>query len=180
MIKPGLGKSFKKRSKEFEEFYEATFKQLFCFAYTILKNYCDAEDAVADAYMVLWENWDKSDHIENITGYLYQIVKNNSIKIKEKKLRYNIIENFNLTLIVNTFSPEQELLSKEINERIQQVVYKLPPRCKRVYILAKEQNMSYSEISSLLNISVKTVQAQMIKALKQIRKVVKEYDIHTK
>lgn len=167
------------KNYEFEKLYENNFTKLFYFAYNILNDYRDSEDAVADAFVSIWNRWNELSNIENITAYLYRSVRNNCLKIREKKhLSLDLIEETSFDLIIDPQSPELNLLSKEAIAKIIKAIGELPPRCKLVFILAKEQEMTYSEISILLDISTKTVQNQMTKALDHLRKTLKEYNIN--
>ena len=66
------------------------------------------------------------------------------------------------------FNPAELLLSKEAVDKIMEAVNDLPPKCKLIFRLIKEDGLRYAEVASLLNISVKTVEAQMAIALKRI------------
>jgi RNA polymerase sigma-70 factor (ECF subfamily) len=65
-------------------------------------------------------------------------------------------------------SPEQLLISSEMVRYINKVIDQLAPKCKLIFLLVKESNLRYKEVAELLNISVKTVEAQMSIALKKI------------
>jgi len=64
--------------------------------------------------------------------------------------------------------PENKLISSETYKSIQKAIHDLPPRCKLIFQLAKEQGMRYKEISSILGISVKTIDNQLAIALQKI------------
>ena len=75
-------------------------------------------------------------------------------------------------------SPEDELLKKELIEAVNSAINELPERCKLIFSMNRFEKLRYKEIAEVLEISVKTVEAQMGKALRLLRKSLQNY-IHT-
>jgi RNA polymerase sigma-70 factor (ECF subfamily) len=73
------------------------------------------------------------------------------------------------------FSAHESLLAKELEENIAQAVNKLPAECRKVFELSRIEGLKYREIADTLHISVKTVEAQMSKALKSLRLELSDY-----
>ena len=78
------------------------------------------------------------------------------------------LDDFEYEFTSTYIGPEDAILTSELVQKIQSVVNELPPRCKLVYKLAKEDKLRYKEIADILNISVKTVDNQLSTALKRI------------
>ena len=72
-------------------------------------------------------------------------------------------------------TPDQEVEAKELNTKIQTVINNLPERCRQVFVLSRYEGKKYKEIAALMGISIKTVENQMLKALKTLRKAVSAY-----
>jgi len=172
---------FRKQSNkknEFECLYNTYYEKLYYFSYSILRDENDSQDVIADAFVSVWAKWDDLNNTDNIVGYLYTAVRNNCIKLRQhKNSSLDILEDAGVTLLVDENSPELKLLSQEALGIINKSINELPARCKMIFLMAKEQNMSYKEISLLLNISVKTVQAQMVIALGRIRNTLLKFNI---
>src|SRR5664280_1367333 len=73
------------------------------------------------------------------------------------------------------FSAHESLLAKELEENIAQAVNKLPAECRKIFELSRVEGLKYREIADTLHISVKTVEAQMSKALKSLRLELSDY-----
>ena len=93
--------------------------------------------------------------------------------IKHRKVEHNYIDrellNLYFTEIVQTPEAELELLGEDIRLALKEAVGKLPERCREVFIMSKIEELSNKEIAEKLDISVKTVEAQMTKALTRLR-----------
>ena len=85
-----------------------------------------------------------------------------------------VVEPFNhITIqIHDEYSPEQQLITEEIFKKIHSAVQDLPPRCKMVFKLVREDGLKYDEVAEIMKISVNTVDAQMVIAVKRIREAI--------
>ncbi|MCX6207363.1 MAG: sigma-70 family RNA polymerase sigma factor, partial [Bacteroidetes bacterium] len=140
------------------------------FALSILRSKEDAEEVVSDFFISVWQKRASLLEIENIKLYFFVSIKNISInKLRQKK---RATTSFNEDYLVQFkspfFNPSELLLSKEAVEKILGAINDLPPKCKLIFRLIKEDNLKYAEVAELLNISVKTVESQMAIALKKI------------
>lgn len=153
--------------KLFFHFNDALFNLAICF----VKNKETAEEIVSDTFINLWRNRSRLPEIENLKVYLYVSVKNLCIK---HITRNSAFEDFNLdelhldTVAGTSFSPEDLFVSKEVLNYIHAAIESLPPRCRLIFKLVREDGLKYKEISQILNISVKTIDAQMAIAAKKI------------
>jgi RNA polymerase sigma-70 factor (ECF subfamily) len=154
----------------FEAQYRLYFVRLFRFCYSIVHQKESAEEIVNDVFLRLWEKRHHRPPLANPGLYLYVSVKNRSLN----HLRDNgaaqtveISERCDQYIRFDT-NPETILLDAEGLQRIQAAINQLPPRCRLIFSLIKEDGLKYKDVSRLLEISVKTVEAQLAIALRKM------------
>nr|WP_294906095.1 RNA polymerase sigma-70 factor [uncultured Lacibacter sp.] len=145
-------------------------KPLLRFAYGILKSADDAEEVVSDVFMNVWQKRQELASIESPLLYMYAAVKNRSFNVLAKQKRQDAADAAQWLVPLNSvsFNPEQLMISQETMLRIRKAVDDLPARCRLIFILIKEDGLRYREVAELLNISIKTVEAQMAIAIRRI------------
>jgi RNA polymerase sigma-70 factor (ECF subfamily) len=156
--------------KAYKELFVSTHEHLHRFAFSILRSKEDTEDVVSEFFISVWQKKLSLIDIENIKLYFFVSIKNLSInKLRQKK---RATASFNEDYLVHFkspfFNPAELLLSKEAVTKILESINDLPPKCKLIFRLIKEDNLKYAEVAKLLNISVKTVESQMAIAVKKI------------
>lgn len=159
----------------FREFYEANVFRLFQFAFTFVQSRELSEEIVNDVFLKFWHNRWKIDQIDNISVYLYVAVKNTANNyLRQSKNRQGAdlagqaVHHFTLSP-----DPEQLLVTDELRRRIEAAIESLPPRCKLIFKLVKEDGLSASEVASILDLSYKTVTTQLSIALRKLEEVLK-------
>lgn len=165
---------------EFEKLFKKYYNSLCNFSYKIVENADIAEEIVQNLFVNLWFNKEKLE-IKDLKNYLFKSTYNNSLQTKKfYKVRQDYIneqhkknaENFN-TEELNEF--EKVYYDHEINERINELLNKMPDKRKKIFIMNKFEGLKYEEIAKILSISVKTVEANISKALKFLRKGLAKY-----
>lgn len=159
---------------------QAAYKQLFVllyhrlkqFAYSILKSNEEAEELVSDVFIRIWDKRAQLSSVESPRLYLYSVTKNLAFtRISRQKKQVNISpEEWLVQLDSIYFDPEQLIITEEILRQIRHAVNDLPPRCKLIFKLIKEDGLKYREVAELLQLSIKTIEAQMAIALRRIGK----------
>jgi RNA polymerase sigma-70 factor (family 1) len=154
----------------FGQLYIAFMPYLLKFAHSIIKNKELSEEIVSDVFIKIWQNRADIGKIENFKLYLYISTKNTSLNYLSRHFRKDIIsiEEMSLNISVSAYNPEQLMITSEAVKKINHEIQKLPPRCKLIFKLVKEDRLRYNDIARLLNISVKTIDNQMAIALKKI------------
>lgn len=129
-----------------------------------------AEEIVSDAFVALWNQRSRIAEIRDLKSYLYILVRNGSISyLRKASGRKEIsLENLRDFYTLPLTSPENDEISEDILEQINKAIEQLPPKCKMVFTLAKVQGVKYKEISTILDISVKTINNHIANALVHI------------
>ncbi len=155
-----------------KHYYEIVFREYYprlCrFAYTFLSDKDAAEDVVQEVFVTIWQKRESLTISLSLKSYLFQAVKNacfNSIKHEKVKLKSQS------QLLANSVVSEENdtMVALELGIKIQEALTKLPPERKKIFLMKKNEGLKYREIADKLNISVKTVENQMGKALKFLR-----------
>lgn len=134
-----------------------------------------AEEIIEDVFIRIWQQRSQIIEIRNLRVYLYTAVKNGSLNFLATKAKENLTESFDhLDIECQAGSdPEQLLITTEMFNRIQQAVDALPPRCKMIFKLIREDGLKYKEVAEILHISVNTIDAQMAIAVSRIAAALK-------
>ncbi len=157
--------------KAFGQLYEYFHARLIEFASSLVRSKETAEEIVEDVFVRLWSNRSKINEIENIAVYLYVSVKNrslNSLSRKAKDLLTAPFDFLDIQINAQIPDPHELMISREMIERMRTAVNALPPRCKMIFKLIREDGLKYKEVAQILNISVNTIDAQMAIAVKRI------------
>lgn len=163
-----------------EASFEAAFREyytpLYRVVYPILKNRDSAEDVVQDLFVRLWNKRDSIVVSSSLKSYLYRAAINSAFDHLEKYKREVQMGDKPLKEELVSMNETEEYLSgKEAEARISKAMEKLPPACRTVFIMSREEDMTYQEIADSLQISIKTVENQIGKALKILREELKPH-----
>ncbi|MEO7393637.1 MAG: RNA polymerase sigma-70 factor [Chitinophagaceae bacterium] len=142
------------------------------FAYSILKSNEEAEELVSDIFIRIWQKREQLTAIDTPLFYFYTTVKNLAInRLKKQKRQINLSDDDWLVQLNSIyFDPEKIMITEEMVRQITKAVNDLPPRCRLIFKLIKEDGLKYKETAELLQLSVKTIEAQMAIALRRIAK----------
>jgi RNA polymerase sigma-70 factor (family 1) len=155
----------------FRQIYTGFYKRLCQFSLAIVKTRESAEEIVEDVFVSIWQKRNEISSIRNLRVYLYIATKNASLNYLSRKARACVTEPFDhnhVGMSDTALTPEQILITTEIHQKIQKTVEALPPRCKMIFKLVREDGLRYKEVAEILNISVNTIDAQMAIAVKRI------------
>ena len=156
----------------FHEHYEGLSR----YAYSILKDQSAAEDLVQQLFITLWEKREDLEISSDPRSYLYRSTYNrclNEVKrIKRRGVHTDATEEYGLESGADT---SQRVLGKELEDRIESAIQTLPEKCGEVFRMSRFKELSYKEIAEKLDISTKTVENHMGKALRLMREELKDY-----
>jgi len=156
----------------FRQLFNTHVKKLNCFAFSIVKSKEISQEIVDEAFIRLWKNRENAADIKNIKVYLYTAVKNAALNYISRKAFEQITEPFDgIDILINDEqAPDKRMITMELFNKIHEAVNSLPPRCKMIFKLVREDGLKYKEVAHILNISPSTVDAQMVIAAKYIKK----------
>ena len=159
---------------------QAAYKELFLllhgrlklFAYSILKSHEESEELVSDLFIKVWEKRDQLTTIESPLLYFYTTAKNLAFNRlnKQKRQQIPVPEEWLVQLNSIYFDPEKLMMTEEMMRQIRQAINNLPPRCRLIFKMVKEDGLKYREVAALLQLSIKTVEAQMAIAMRRLGK----------
>jgi RNA polymerase sigma-70 factor (ECF subfamily) len=166
-----------KRSESQQDFrllYDLLYDRFFRIANYYLKREEWAQEVVMDVFLILWNRRTDLLAISSFDNYCFILLKNASL---------NYLEKYKLELIAlddkikpeDSQTPEDNLLNEELLLVYIDALEELPPKCREVFILIRERGLSYKEAAHQLDISIKTVDSQLQKAIKSIKEKINLY-----
>ena len=155
----------------FEILFKKHYSVLCAYSYGFVADYSLSEDIVQEVFSKLWTDKQEITIDTSIKPYLYSAVRNTALnyikhqKVKRQYEKVNSDEN-NYT----EQSLDEQLIRKELNAKIQSAVNNLSPERRKIFVMSRMDGLKYKEIAERLDISIKTVENQMGKALASLRK----------
>lgn len=136
-----------------------------------------AEEIVSDVFIKLWQIRDKLLEIENLKVYLYTIAKNFSLNYIAKNNKHRIVslETIDVEAVITVNGPAEICISADLVRQIREVIRLLPPQCKLIFQLVKEDGLKYKEVAAILDISPLTVRNQLAIAIRRIGETLPAY-----
>ncbi|HTE32431.1 MAG TPA: RNA polymerase sigma-70 factor [Chryseolinea sp.] len=160
----------------FEMLFRTYYQPLCNYAYTFVQDRDEAEEIVQATFLNVWEKRDNLAIHTAVKPYLYAMVRNACLNvIKHEKIKQQHVA---MELAVAERSVEsvaRTVVASELETKIYQAMDKLPEQCRLVFKLSRFEELKYAEIATQLNISIKTVENQMGKALRIMRDQLREY-----
>lgn len=155
----------------FDRVYELYSHKLFSFVFKILKNEAEADDIVQEVFVKIWESRHNLEDYKLLNSYIFTIAYNNSIDLIRKRIsNTKYLEHLKNSAIINvTPTIISQIEFNELNIKVEKLIANLPERQKQVYLLHREEGLTYPEIAKQLGISKNTVENHMVKALKYLR-----------
>ena len=161
--------------KEFEKVFKEFYPHLCLYALRFVKTKDLSEEIVQNLFCQIWENRKDLNIHTSIKAYLYRSTYHNALQVLRKKGSQNKYEEYVKHHHNEYESTSNTLEEKEINKIVQQTLSTLPQRCGIIFKMSRFEGLKYQEIAKKLSISVKTVEANMGKALKAFRHNLKDY-----
>ncbi|UWY28097.1 RNA polymerase sigma-70 factor [Flavobacterium sp. TR2] len=152
------------------ELYNKFWQALFMSAYNVIKDKELCEDIIQDIFMNIWHNREKIEIHISLKGYMYACARYqvfNHLRKNKDKVHVELFDDLEKRFLSTT--PETQLMHDELVQQLNLIIESLPEKCQAVYKLSREEQLSHKEIAERLNISTKTVENHITKALHTIR-----------
>lgn len=161
-------------TKAFEKLYYALFNKLIKFSIYYVNRREIAEDIVSEVFVKCWNNRKELGHVQYPESYLFIAVKNQSLQHLKKYSNVYMVEmeehEFRL---VDYSDPSKKIERKELHHQLDQAIETLPAQARMVFRLIKENGLKYKEVAEILDISPRTVQTQLFRAIAKLRVALK-------
>lgn len=149
-------------------------QRLYGYALTLTKDHAEAEDILQNVFLRAWEKRNKMAITTSLQNYLYKSVRNEFLNQYKKSQSTMILEQKYFEALEKVTINQDENEFQTTLARITKEIQNLPPKCKQVFVMSRKEGLTNIEISEYLNISVKTVEAQITKAFTILRKELDE------
>lgn len=161
--------------KAFEKVFKQYYSPLCLYATSITGQIEAAEEIVQELFYIIWKDREKLELLHSLKNYLYGAVRNKSFQYLEHLDVRRRYRDMILSKSHSDASPEDQLEYKELQMLIDNTLNQLPERRLRIFRMHRYEGMKYAEIASALSLSIKTVEAEMTKALQSLRKNIENY-----
>lgn len=154
----------------FEELFRSCFTPLCSFAQKYVGDIDEAKDIVHNVFINLWNKREEVDLNTSLKSYLFQGVYNRSLNyIRDHKKLVKFDTPQSEAELGQYLESKDHLESEEAEGRINRALDELPDKCREIFLMNRFDGLKYREIAKKLNISIKTVETQMSRALKTLR-----------
>lgn len=164
--------------KAFESLFKSYYTPLCLYTVNITGRQDVSEEIVQDIFYIFWKERERLTLLHSAKSYLYGAVKNRSLQYCEHievRRRHREAVLSGKVKPEPTATPQEELEYYELEKLIDHTLQQLPGRRMQIFRMHREDGLKYAEIASAMNLSVKTVEAEMTKALQTLRKEVEVY-----
>jgi RNA polymerase sigma-70 factor (ECF subfamily) len=160
---------------QFESLFRSSYVSLVRYAKTLIKDHDTAEEIVQDLFFRIWKDKEKLEIESSLNGYLFRSVHNKCLHyVEHNKVVVRHAEEMSHRQPESQESPLDILRYKELQAKIARILERLPERCGQIFYMSRFEGLKYAEIAEKLSVSVKTVESNMGRALKEFRKELTE------
>lgn len=154
----------------YEQLFKKYYEPLTLYAVRYLGDYAESEEVIQDLFCNLWEKRDTLNVSTAVKPYLFGAVRNNCLRwLKHQKVRSKHQQEVLTLHSENNIEQMDIMVELELMESIDTSINKLPEQRQKIFKMSRFEDKKYKDIAEQLNISIKTVEAQMSKALKFLR-----------
>ncbi|TAL59878.1 MAG: RNA polymerase sigma-70 factor [Bacteroidetes bacterium] len=160
---------------QYESLFKSSYVSLVRYAMTLIKDHDTSEEIVQDLFFRLWQDREKIKIESSLNGYLFRSVHNRCLHyIEHTKVVERYAAEMSNEQINSPENPSDILNYKELQSKIASILERLPERCGKIFYMNRFEGLKYTEIAEKLSISIKTVESNMGRALKEFRKELTE------
>ena len=171
-----LGKLVSGDRDVFSTIFTTYYRDLVLFALSMVHDTETAEEFVQDTFVKIWEDRRNLQINISLRSYLIRSVHNRCIDwFRHMKVKQAHIDEVMSYQILSENDTENYILSSELNSQIKKILSKIPAEYSEAFCMNRDQGLKYSEIAEKLNVSVRTVEVRIGKALHLLREYLHEY-----
>lgn len=148
--------------------------KLCVYANSLVKNIYSAEDIVQNVFIKVWEQRTRLKPDHALKSFLYKLVYNEFIDLYRKNQSLFSLEKSYYDALNSVIQEEDSESFQRVLNVVNREIQNLPPKCKEVFILSKKEGLTNIEIAEHLDVSIKTVEAQITKAFSILRSSLEE------
>ncbi len=172
-LKQGL---HEKNKVVFDFVFQYYYSGLCAYAETIVKEQEAVEDIVQELFVSIWIKGEQLKITGSLKNYLFTSVKNRCFDfLKHQKVKIKSAPILQASRSSNEETPENWMAEVELQERIENSLRNLPPRCQEIFRMSRFDGLKNQEIANQLGLSRRTVELQISSALKVLRKDLKPF-----
>lgn len=161
--------------REFESLFRSSYVSLVRYAKTLIRDHDTAEEIVQDLFFRIWKDKEKLQIESSLNGYLYRAVHNRCLHyINHNKVVEKYAREMAFSETESNETPSDILNYRDLQAKIAVIIERLPEKCGKIFCMSRFEGLKYSEIAQKLSVSIKTVEANMGRALKEFRKALAE------
>jgi len=164
--------------QEFELIFRKYYVRLCGFANKFITNTSEAEEIVQEVFLNIWAKKDRLKLDDEIKPYLFKSVQNLCFNFIEHQ---KVVDSYYSVIEVvyknkkEEFDSYESVLFTEFQAKVDEAIGSLPDECRKIFKMSREDGLKYAEIADKLNLSVKTVETQMSRALSKLKIELKDY-----
>lgn len=159
----------------FEDLFHTLYADLVAYAQSIVRREHAAEGVVQEVLLRLWErdDWDRSD---NVTAYAYRAVHNRALNaVRDRRPNAQVSDAEEKGPLRGYVPVDQQVQTDQLRDAVEQTIRQLPDRRRQIFLLSRRHDLTYTQIAETLDISERTVETQIRRALQTLRECVSEY-----
>jgi RNA polymerase sigma-70 factor (ECF subfamily) len=178
---PSLVRRLKENDKPaFELIFNKFSRKLYYFTLGYVHSQVESEEIIQNVFISLWENRDMLSDAFPIQNYLYKVTVNHIYNyFKHQLVRRRYVENMILEGTDIDQEPVQDIFANDLGEMVNKIIGELPKRQQVIYRLSRVDGLSHAEIAQRLELSVRSVENQIYRALKYIREKLNKESVLT-
>lgn len=156
----------------FEELFRLFSKKIYNISRKMRLSHEEAEEVVQEVFLYIWKNKEKLDSDLSINAYMITIIRSIIIKKNRKEARFFAFQQYQIPLLdsLTAHTPQDDLIYSEFHRLSMDIIEKLPPAQRQAFKMKHLENRSYEEIAVKLNVSQRTVENQVFRATKWVKK----------
>jgi RNA polymerase sigma-70 factor (ECF subfamily) len=157
----------------FRAFYDIVYPVVYKFVRCFLSTSEDCREVVSEIFYVIWKHRESLVSIVNIKSWLFIISRNEAYHFLKEKEKHSYMSIDDMPVELQIDATDVDFIDEEMLAVYRRAIDELPPRCKLIFLMAKEERLKYREIAEILSITEGTVAQQINNAIRKITGIVK-------